>query len=82
MREYHRMLRLAVSLWGSLVSVVSDGDFTLGLTRDCCFDPTPLVYTPEITSPIEEIISSGFPNPKDGLFSSQLIGFFDVKTGE
>ncbi|KAL8444332.1 hypothetical protein Emed_006296 [Eimeria media] len=81
MREYHRMLRLAVSHAGQLVSVASEGDFTLGLGRDCCSSPQPLVETAEITSPVERIVSSGFPTPKGRLFSSQLIGFFSVQEG-
>ncbi|KAL8430175.1 hypothetical protein ACSSS7_006109 [Eimeria intestinalis] len=82
MREYHRMMRLAVSHANQLVSLSSEGDFTLGLARDCCVSPKPLTETPEITSPIEKIVSSGFPNPKTQLFSSQLIGFFSVQEGK
>lgn len=81
MREYSRMIRLAVALCGSLLAAVSEGDFTLGITRNCCSEPQPLVHTPEITSPVEGIVSSGFPTPKQSLVSSQLIGRFDVKTG-
>lgn len=82
MRVYYRMLRLAVSLAGKLVSVVSEGDFTLGISRCCCMQPQPLIHTPSITSPTEDIVSSGFPNLTDGLFSSQLIGYYDVPSGK
>ncbi|OEH77483.1 hypothetical protein cyc_02958 [Cyclospora cayetanensis] len=81
MREYHRMLRLAVSVCGKLLAVISEGDFTLGISRNFCKQPGPLVHTADITSPTEDIVSSGFPTPKDNLFSSQIIGFFEVKTG-
>ncbi|CDJ69939.1 hypothetical protein, conserved [Eimeria necatrix] len=82
MREYHRMLRLAVSVCGKLVGVISEGDFTLGVSRSCCTQPQPLIPTPDITSPTYEIVPSGFPNPKEGLFSSQLIGYFDIQSGK
>ena len=76
------MLRLAVSVGGKLLSVISEGDFTLGVSRSRSKQPQGLVHTPEITSRTEEIVSSGFPNPTGGLFSSQLIGYFDVPSGK
>lgn len=82
MREYHRILRLAVTICGRLYTVQSEEDFVLGLTRDCCSNPQPLVETPQMTSQFTENISSGFPNPKDGLYSSQLIGLYQIQTGQ
>ncbi|CDI81675.1 hypothetical protein EPH_0010110 [Eimeria praecox] len=77
------MLRLAVSVSGKLLSVISEEDFTIGIKRSYYLEQQqPLVHTPDITSRTEDIISSGFPNPTDGLFSSQLIGYFDVPSGK